>query len=79
MPPFFCSQFGGFAFSDSDFRMKYNEFKESLASLARPGLLFEDKVWKHASYNSPWDMRERRNEIWIPVAADQPQALELNL
>ena len=75
MNPYFllhCSQFGGFAFSDSDYRMKYNEFKQSLAS---DGLLFEDKVWKHASYNSPWDMGERRNEIWIPVEG----AVKLNL
>jgi len=68
----YVRQFGGFAFSDSDYRMKYNEFKQSLAS---DGLLFEDKVWKHASYNSPWDMGERRNEIWIPVEG----AVKLNL
>jgi len=60
----YVHRFGGFAFSDEDYRVKYNQFKKLLKG---SGLDFEDKVWRHASYNSPWDMGKRRNEIWIPV------------
>jgi len=60
----YVHQFGGFAFSDDDFRQPYNQFKKRLTE---SGLAFENRVWRHASYNSPWDMGKRRNEIWIPV------------
>jgi len=60
----YVHRFGGFAFSDDDFRVEYNQFKKRLEE---SGLNVEDRIWRHASYNSPWDMGQRRNEIWIPA------------
>jgi len=69
----YVHQFGGFAFSDEDFRLEYNQFKKLLTE---SGLSFEDRVWRHASYNSPWDMGKRRNEIWIPVDLQAQSTLQ---
>merc|ERR1711951_309488 len=41
----YVHRFGGFAFSDEDYRVKYNQFKKLLKG---SGLDFEDKVWRHA-------------------------------
>ena len=58
------SRFGGFAYSDSDFRQEYEAFKKKLTDV---GAQYSQDKWMHVSYNSPWEMKNRRNEIWIPA------------
>jgi len=60
----FVHRFGGFAYSDSDFRQEYEAFKKKLTDV---GAQYSQEKWMHVSYNSPWEMKNRRNEIWIPA------------
>jgi len=58
----FVKEFGGFAMSHQDWEEKYDDLKNSLEDG-----VYEEKVWYHIGYDSPFTPGDqRRNEIWIP-------------
>jgi len=59
----FVREFGGWAMADKDYRQEYMKLKEDLNLVAER---FDQKLWQHVSYNSPWEQNNRRNEVWIP-------------
>ncbi|MAJ06391.1 MAG: hypothetical protein CL827_05975 [Crocinitomicaceae bacterium] len=59
-------QFGGFA-NDKICQIKYNELKEILVSLK---ISFNEN-FTLAVYNSPYQLINRKNEIWIEVKKEE--------
>lgn len=58
----FVREFGGWAMSTMDFRVEHDKLKSHLESIDES---FDEKVWMHLSYNSPFEPEPRRNEVWI--------------
>lgn len=58
-------QFGGFAMSHDDWKSQYDQLKLDLKEV---GAKFNDNgEFYHLSYNSPFVLKNRRNEVWIEV------------
>ena len=56
----FYRQYGGFSMSHEDIEQNYDELRRDLR-----GKIFDDEVFYHVGYNSPFTAENRRNEIWI--------------
>lgn len=48
-------------------RMKATELTKKLEAAKEP---FSASVWYTAGYNSPYQLTNRHNEVWIPRATD---------
>ena len=61
----YVRQFGGFAMSHDDYVSEYemlvDDLKKDEASFTESG------EYIFVSYNSPFEMENRRNEVWIKV------------
>ena len=61
----YVRKFGGFTMSQNDWRSQYYKLR---SDLKKEGAKFRDnKEFSHLSYDSPWTMKNRRNEIWVEV------------
>jgi len=61
----FVRKFGGFAMSQNDWHSQHDQLK---SDLQQDGAKFKDnEEFYHLSYDSPWTMKNRRNEIWVEV------------
>jgi len=61
----YVRRFGGFAMSHDDWKSQYEQLKEDLK---KDGVTFKaDEVFYHLSYDAPFVMENRRNEIWVEV------------
>jgi len=64
----YVHKYGGFAMSHNDYIAHYNKLVEALK---QDGVKYKtDGQYMHVGYNSPFEMKNRRNEIWVE-AEDQ--------
>ena len=49
--------------SHDDWAAQYDQLKSDLK--ADQGQFNDDGVFYHLSYNSPWEKKNRRNEVWV--------------
>ena len=65
VPKVYVRKFGGFAMSHDDWKSQYDQL---VADLQAAGVKYKGPgEWYHLSYDSPWTMKNRRNEVWAEV------------
>ena len=61
----YVRQFGGFAMSHDDYASEYEKLVDDLKK--DEASFIESGEYIFVSYNSPFEMENRRNEVWIKV------------
>lgn len=61
----YARKFGGFAMSYDDYHKHYLALKEDLKGASKTDFEDVEGMFFQASYDSPFIMKNRRNEVWI--------------